>query len=56
MADHRLIGPRLVAVFFIGAVATTLMTGPLLARAGRLARRAASEDQLAVGARSGRMR
>jgi Kef-type K+ transport system membrane component KefB len=56
MADHRLIGPRLVAVFFIGAVATTLMTGPLLARAGRLARRAASEDQLAVGARSGRTR
>jgi len=46
MADHRLIGPRLVAVFFIGAVATTLMTGPLLARAGRLARRAASEDQV----------
>ena len=46
MADRRLIGPRLVAVFFIGAVATTLMTGPLLARAGRLARRAASRDRV----------
>jgi Kef-type K+ transport system membrane component KefB len=31
MLDHRLIGPRLVAVFFFGAVVTTLMTGPLLA-------------------------
>jgi Kef-type K+ transport system membrane component KefB len=42
MSDHRLIGARLVAVFFIGAVATTAMTGPLLARAQRLAHRAAS--------------
>lgn len=31
MLDHRLIGPRLVAVFFFGAVLTTLVTGPLLA-------------------------
>jgi Kef-type K+ transport system membrane component KefB len=31
MLDHRLIGPRLVTVFFFGAVLTTLMTGPLLA-------------------------
>jgi Kef-type K+ transport system membrane component KefB len=46
MADRRLVGSRLVAVFFIGAVATTLMTGPLLARAGRLARRAASRDRV----------
>lgn len=30
MASHRLAGARLVAVFFIGAVTTTLMTGPLL--------------------------
>jgi Kef-type K+ transport system membrane component KefB len=44
LADHRLIGPRLVAVLFIAAVATTLMTGPLLARAGRLARRVAARD------------
>ena len=36
MVDHHLIGPRLVAVFFLGAVATTLMTGPLL-RWGRRA-------------------
>jgi hypothetical protein len=42
MSDQRLIGARLVAVFFIGAVATTAMTGPLLARAQRLAHRAAS--------------
>jgi Kef-type K+ transport system membrane component KefB len=44
LADHRLIGPRLVAVLFIAAVATTLMTGPLLARAGRLARHGAARD------------
>jgi Kef-type K+ transport system membrane component KefB len=31
MLDHRLIGPRLLPVFFCGAVVTTLMTGPLLA-------------------------
>jgi Kef-type K+ transport system membrane component KefB len=45
MSDHRLIGPRLVAVFFIGAVATTMMTGPLFARARRHARRTATRDQ-----------
>jgi Kef-type K+ transport system membrane component KefB len=39
MSDHRLIGPRLLAVFFFGAVTTTLMTGPVLARAARLASR-----------------
>jgi Kef-type K+ transport system membrane component KefB len=45
MRDHRLIGPRLVAVFFIGAVATTMMTGPLFARAQRFAHRAASRNR-----------
>jgi Kef-type K+ transport system membrane component KefB len=35
MVDHRLIGPRLVAVFCVGALVTTLMTGPLLAWADR---------------------
>jgi Kef-type K+ transport system membrane component KefB len=35
MSDQRLIGSRLVAVLFLGAVATTLMTGPLLDRVQR---------------------
>jgi Kef-type K+ transport system membrane component KefB len=41
MRDHRLIGSKLVGVFFICAIATTIMTGPLFARAQRLAHRAA---------------
>jgi Kef-type K+ transport system membrane component KefB len=45
MSDHHLIGSRLVAVFFIGAVATTIMTGPMFARAQRLAHRVASRNQ-----------
>jgi Kef-type K+ transport system membrane component KefB len=35
MADEDLIGPSLVAVLFLGALATTLMTGPLLGWAQR---------------------
>ena len=35
MSDQRMIGSRLVAVLFLGAVATTLMTGPLLDRVQR---------------------
>jgi Kef-type K+ transport system membrane component KefB len=35
MRDQGLIGSRLVAVLFLGAVATTLMTGPLLDRVRR---------------------
>lgn len=45
MSDHRLIGSRLVAVFFIGAVVTTLMTGPVFARAQRRAHRTASQNR-----------
>jgi Kef-type K+ transport system membrane component KefB len=44
MLDHRLIGPRLVTVFFFGAVVTTLMTGPLLAWAGRADAHSDMED------------
>jgi hypothetical protein len=33
LRDHRLIGSRFVAVLYLCAIATTLMTGPLLARA-----------------------
>jgi Kef-type K+ transport system membrane component KefB len=46
MSDHRLIGSRLVAVFFIGAVATTAMTGPMFAGAQRRAHRAASQNRV----------
>ena len=35
LRDLHLIGARLVAVFYLCAIATTLMTGPLLARARR---------------------
>ena len=35
MADDDLIGPSLVAVILLGALATTLMTGPLLRWAQR---------------------
>jgi Kef-type K+ transport system membrane component KefB len=33
LRDHRLIGSRLFAVFYLCAIATTLITGPLFARA-----------------------
>jgi Kef-type K+ transport system membrane component KefB len=39
MADYRLIGARLAMVFFLAALATTLMTGPLLSWADRAASR-----------------
>jgi Kef-type K+ transport system membrane component KefB len=44
MLDHRLIGPRLVTVFFFGAIVTTLMTGPLLAWAEHTDVRSDIED------------
>jgi Kef-type K+ transport system membrane component KefB len=43
MADDRLIGTRLAMVFFLGALLTTLMTGPLLHWADRDGRRQPGE-------------
>jgi Kef-type K+ transport system membrane component KefB len=54
MVDHRLIGPRLVAVFCAGALVTTLMTGPLLAWADHAGTPSdTTDDQLPVSLTSG---
>jgi Kef-type K+ transport system membrane component KefB len=49
MVDHRLIGAMLAPVFFLGAVATTLMTGPLLAWAQRPTQLEPEDDKLLAG-------